>query len=45
MKVDDIESVRYLPLSILDEVADSFKFRSTVLLGIEGAPARAVLKK
>src|SRR5436853_7610247 len=31
MKVDDIESIRYLPLSILDEVADSFKFRSGLL--------------
>lgn len=37
MRVDDIESVRYLPLSILDEVADSFNFRSGFLVGVEGA--------
>src|SRR5262249_15342601 len=37
MNVEDIESARYLPLSILDEVADSFKFRSGLLVGVEGA--------
>jgi len=37
MKVDDVECLRYLPLRVLDEVADSFKFRSSLLLGIEGA--------
>jgi len=37
MKVEDIESVRYLPLSILDQVADSFSFRNGLLVGVEGA--------
>ncbi len=37
MHVDDVESLRYLPLSILDPVADSFKFGSSLLLGFEGA--------
>jgi hypothetical protein len=37
VKVDDVESLRYLPLRILDEVADSLKFRNSLLLGIEGA--------
>lgn len=35
--VADIESMRYLPMSELDAVADSFKMRSRVLLGVEGA--------
>ena len=35
--VTDIESLRYMPLSHLDAVADSFKFGSSVLLGVEGA--------
>ena len=35
--VTDIESLRYMPLSQLDAVADSFKFGSSVLLGVEGA--------
>jgi len=33
----DIESLRYLPLSQLDEVADSFKLGSAMMLGAEGA--------
>src|SRR5262245_41906007 len=37
MKVEDIESIRYLPLSVLDSVADSFNFGSGVLLSFEGA--------
>jgi hypothetical protein len=37
MRVDDVESLRYLPLSILDDVADSFKFGSGLWLGVEGA--------
>ncbi len=37
MKVDDVESLRYLPLSVLDKVADSFNFGSGILLGFEGA--------
>jgi hypothetical protein len=37
VKVEDIDSVRYLPLSMLDEVADSFKFRNGLLVGVEGA--------
>ena len=37
MRVDDVESLRYLPLSILDAVADSFNFQSGLLLGVEGA--------
>lgn len=34
---DDFESLRFMPLSQLDAVADSFKWGSTLLLGIEGA--------
>jgi hypothetical protein len=34
---DDFESLRYMPLSQLDAVADSFKFGSSFLLGVEGA--------
>jgi hypothetical protein len=34
---DDFESLRYMPLSQLDAVADSFRFGSTFLLGAEGA--------
>ena len=37
IKANDIESLRYLPISQLDAVADSFKFRSSMLLGAEGA--------
>src|SRR5207244_11166172 len=33
----DFESLRYMPLSQLDAVADSFRWGSTLLLGIEGA--------
>lgn len=33
----DIESLRYMPLSQLDAVADSFRFGSTFWLGAEGA--------
>src|SRR4030095_12499260 len=33
---NDIESLRYLPLSQLDAVANSFRFRSSMLLGAEG---------
>jgi len=36
MHVDDIDSLRYLPLSILDKVADSFRFSNSVMLGAEG---------
>jgi len=32
----DIESLRYLPMSQLDAVANSFRFRSSMLLGAEG---------
>jgi hypothetical protein len=35
--VADIESMRYLPMSELDAVAESFKLRSRLLLGVEGA--------
>ena len=35
--VADIDSMRYLPMSKLDQVADSFKMSNRVLLGIEGA--------
>jgi len=35
--VADMESMRYLPMSELDAVADSFKMRSRILLGVEGA--------
>jgi hypothetical protein len=35
--VADIESMRYLPMSELDAVADSFKLRNRMLLGAEGA--------
>ena len=34
---NDFESLRYMPLSQLDAVADSFRFSSSLLLGIEGA--------
>ena len=34
---DDFESLRYMPLSQLDAVADSFRFSSSLLLGVEGA--------
>jgi hypothetical protein len=34
---DDFESLRYMPLSQLDVVADSFRFNSSFLLGDEGA--------
>src|SRR5213594_4035654 len=34
---DNFESLRYMPLSKLDAVADSFRFGSTLLLGVEGA--------
>jgi hypothetical protein len=37
MQVGDIDSLRYLPLSMLDGVADSFRFRSGLMLGMEGA--------
>jgi len=32
----DIESLRYLPMSQLDAVADSFRMRSSMILGAEG---------
>jgi hypothetical protein len=35
--IADIEAARYLPLSQMDAVADSFKFGSTFVLGVEGA--------
>ncbi len=34
---DDFESLRYMPLSKLDSVADSFRWGSSFLLGAEGA--------
>jgi hypothetical protein len=34
---DDFESLRFMPLSQLDAVADSFRFGSSLLLGVEGA--------
>src|SRR5438128_165848 len=34
---DDFESLRYMPLSQLDVVADSFRWGSSLLLGLEGA--------
>src|SRR3989441_6567842 len=34
---DDFESLRYMPLSQLDAVADSFRWGSSFLLGVEGA--------
>jgi hypothetical protein len=34
---DDFESLRFMPLSQLDAVADSFRWGSTFLLGAEGA--------
>ena len=34
---DDFESLRFMPLSQLDAVADSFRWGSTFLLGVEGA--------
>jgi hypothetical protein len=37
IRVADIESMRYLPMSELDAVAESFKMRSRLLLGLEGA--------
>ena len=35
--VADVESMRYLPMSELDEISDSFRASSRVLLGVEGA--------
>jgi hypothetical protein len=35
--VADIESMRYLPMSELDVIADSFNFGNRVILGLEGA--------
>src|SRR6187401_1579353 len=35
--VADIESMRYLPMSKLDKIADSFKLSNRILLGLEGA--------
>ena len=35
--VADLESARYLPLSHMDAVADTFRLRSTLALGAEGA--------
>lgn len=37
MQVSDISVMRYLPLSQLDKIADSFKLSSRLALGIEGA--------
>jgi hypothetical protein len=37
VKVDTIESLRTVPLNMLDRVADSFRFGNTLLLGAEGA--------
>jgi hypothetical protein len=34
---DDFESLRFMPLSQLDAVADSFRWGSTLMLGLEGA--------
>jgi hypothetical protein len=34
---EDFESLRFMPLSQLDTVADSFRWGSTLLLGVEGA--------
>src|SRR5438094_3053111 len=34
---DDFESLRFMPLSQLDAVADSFRWGSSFLLGLEGA--------
>lgn len=34
---EDFESLRFMPLSQLDAVADSFRWGSTFLLGVEGA--------
>src|SRR5215470_9257775 len=34
---DDFESLRFMPLSQLDAVADSFRWGSSLLLGVEGA--------
>ena len=34
---EDFESLRFMPLSQLDAVADSFRWGSTILLGAEGA--------
>jgi hypothetical protein len=34
---DDFESLRYMPLSQLDTVAESFRWGSSFLLGVEGA--------
>jgi len=34
---DDFESLRFMPLSQLDAVADSFRWSSSILLGAEGA--------
>jgi hypothetical protein len=35
--IDSVDSLRYLPLSKLDKVADSFRLEGSVLLGAEGA--------
>jgi hypothetical protein len=37
LHIDSIESLRYMPLSKLDRVADSFKLSGSFLLGAEGA--------
>ena len=37
MNIADISVMRYLPMSQLDKLADSFKFASRMALGIEGA--------
>lgn len=37
MHVADIESMRYLPMSQLDKLADSFRLGSRLMLGLEGA--------
>lgn len=34
---DDFESLRFMPLSQLDAVADTFRWSSSLLLGVEGA--------
>ncbi len=36
IQANNIESLRYLPISQLDAVANSFRFRSSMLLGAEG---------
>lgn len=37
VQVADIASMRYLPMSQLDQIADSFKTGSRLMLGVEGA--------